>query len=79
MKPEQEREYGEQPIDALMLELDLTNDDLVCASTEQVTHKMVSKARKGRWLTMAIRQKVLRAFNAASGQNVALDALFNYR
>lgn len=79
MKAEREREYGEQPIDALMLELDLSNDDLVCASTEQVTHKMVSKARKGRWLTMAVRQKILRAFNAASGQSVTLDALFNYR
>jgi hypothetical protein len=79
MKPTMEREYGEQPIDALMLEGDLSNDDLVCASTEQVTHKMVAKARKGRWLTMSVRQKVLRAYNAASGQSVALDALFNYR
>ena len=56
-----ERELGEQPIEQIMQELGLENNDLVVASTEQLTHKMVSKARKGRFLTINVRLKVLHA------------------
>ncbi|MBP5673194.1 MAG: hypothetical protein J6X49_12450 [Victivallales bacterium] len=74
-----ERELGEQPIEQLMQELGLENNDLVVASTEQLTHKMVSKARKGRFLTMNVRLKVLHALCKASGNEYKLEDLFNYR
>ena len=75
-----ERELGEQPIEQIMQELGLENNDLVVASTEQLTHKMVMKARKGRFLTMNVRLKVLHALCKASGNNgYRLEDLFNYR
>ena len=74
----QERELGEQPINQLLNDLGLENAALVAASTEQLTFKMVSKARKGRFLTMNVRLKVLRALNKASGNEYRLEDLFNY-
>lgn len=73
-----EREFGIQPIDALMTKHNLRNHDLVAASTEQLTHKMVAKARKGRRLSRHVQLKVLRALNAATGQSYTLADLFNY-
>jgi hypothetical protein len=72
------REFGPQPIDQLMNDRKLSNHDLVQASTEQLTHKMVAKARRGRWLSSKVRQKVLRAFNKATGENFTTKDLFNY-
>ncbi|MGJ8633966.1 MAG: hypothetical protein ACSHX7_08600 [Luteolibacter sp.] len=59
------RDHGTQPIDALMARWNLTNHDLVEASPEQLNHKQVQKARKGRQLTLASMQKVCRALNIA--------------
>ena len=56
----------------------LDNHALVASSTEQITHKMVAKARSGRWLNKNIRLKILRAYRKASGQERALEELFNY-
>jgi len=78
MIPE-ERNLGEQPILALLQEHGLRPADLVAKSTEQITHKMVARACKGRWLTKNMRHKFQAAFEAASGQSISLDALFNYR
>ena len=50
-----------QPLDILMTQLGLTNADLVNASTEQLSFKMVSKGRKGRRLTPNIQDKILAA------------------
>lgn len=50
-----------QPLDSLMTRLSLTNADLVRASTEQLTFKMVQKGRKGRRLTPHIQEKILNA------------------
>ncbi len=61
-----------------MVSLGLNNHDLVAASVEQLTHKMVAKARRGRWMTMRLRLKVLRALNNATGREYALADLFNY-
>ncbi len=61
-----------------MVSLGLNNHDLVAASEEQLTHKMVAKARRGRWMTMRLRLKVLRALNNATGREYALADLFNY-
>lgn len=73
-----ERNHGVQPIAAIMERLELAPHDLVKASTEQLTHKMVSRAAKGRQLTSNTRGKVLRALAAASGESFRADQLFNY-
>ncbi len=44
-----------------MTELGLSNADLVKASTEQLTFKMVQKARKGKLLTPNVQNKILAA------------------
>jgi len=58
-----EREYGPQPLIALMEAWNLENHDLVEASLEQLTHKQVQRARNGRRLTLAMMMKVARAIN----------------
>ncbi|MCA9037267.1 MAG: hypothetical protein KDA91_19160 [Planctomycetaceae bacterium] len=73
-----ERDLGPQPIADLMKELGIKPHDLVAASTEQITHKMVSRAMKGRWLTRNTMNKVIQAFNSASGQHRKRSDLFNY-
>jgi hypothetical protein len=75
---DEERNLGPQPVARLLEELKLSHHDVVAASTEQLTHKMVSKAGKGRRLTRNVQMKVLRAVNTASGQQFALNDLFNY-
>ena len=60
-----ERDHGEQPLDQLMKAWGLSNHDLVEISTEQLTHKQVQKARKGRELTLKMKMKVARALNVA--------------
>ena len=74
-----ERNLGEQPIAAVMASHNLTRHDLVAASTEQLTHKMVARACKGRRLTANTQEKVRRALNRAAGRNYTVDQLFNYR
>ena len=74
-------EFGMQALDEIMLRLKLSNSDLVKASTEQLTHKMVAKGRKGRRLTLNIQMKILCALqnldiNAANP--FTLKELFNY-
>ena len=59
------RDHGPQPLDVLMDRWKLDNHDLVDASTEQLNHKQVQKARKGRQLTLHLMQKVARALNVA--------------
>jgi hypothetical protein len=73
-----ERNLGEQPIAGLLAELGLTPHDLVAASTEQITHKMVARARKGRRLSPHVQVKILNALNVASGRTYTLGDLFNY-
>ncbi|NLT76571.1 MAG: hypothetical protein GXX98_08625, partial [Planctomycetes bacterium] len=51
MSDEIERNLGPQPIERIMAEHHLKPHDLVAASTEQITHKMVARACKGRRLT----------------------------
>ncbi len=57
-----------QPLDDLMERRSLTNDDLVRCSGEQLTHKQLQKARKGKRLTPNIQGKIVRALNAALGE-----------
>lgn len=59
------RDHGPQPLDKMMEQWKVTNHELVEASPEQLNHKQVQKARKGRQLTLAMMQKVMRALNIA--------------
>lgn len=74
----EERNLGVQPIRQVLEELGLKAHDLVAASTEQLTHKMVSRAVKGRRLTKNTRGKVMRALNAAAGRSFDEEQLFSY-
>jgi hypothetical protein len=58
------RDLGPQPLDALLDEIGLSNHQLVALSTEQLTHKQVQKARKGKRISVNIQRKILRALNA---------------
>jgi len=78
MSAEIERNLGEQPIARIMRERNLKPHDLVTASPVEMTHKMVSRACKGRRLTSNTQSKVLQALNRASGKNYSLADLFNY-
>ncbi|MDF1657134.1 MAG: hypothetical protein P1U58_05950 [Verrucomicrobiales bacterium] len=78
-----QRDHGPQPIDALMERLCLANNELVAASTEQLTHKQVQKARKGRRVTRNIQKKIKNALERillekGEERRFALDELFNY-
>jgi len=78
-REESDREHGAQPLDALMQEHGLDNHALVAASgDDHITHKMVSKARSGRFLSVRVRLKVLRAYNRATGSEAVLKELFTY-
>lgn len=74
-----DRNLGEQPIASLLTTLGLKSHDLVAASTQHITHKMVARACKGRRLTPNVQHKILDALNRATGTTHTLDDLFNYR
>ncbi|MEZ6035332.1 MAG: hypothetical protein R3C17_19740 [Planctomycetaceae bacterium] len=78
MNEEKERNLGPQPIASLMQQLQLRSHDLVAASTEQLTHKMVTRAVRGRRLTSNTKGIVQRALNQATGNVYKLKELFNY-
>ena len=73
-----ELNLGEQPIAQIMADLALKNGDLVAASGEFITRKMVVRACKGRRLTPNVKGKILRALNRAAGREFTLPELFNY-
>jgi hypothetical protein len=73
-----ENNLGPQPISGLMAEHGLKSNDLVRNSTEQLTHKMVSRAVKGRRLAPNIQHKIINALNKAAGKVYELKDLFNY-
>ena len=73
------KEFGEQPLALIMKELALKPHALVEASKEQLTHKMVARAMKGRRLTPNSKLKVLRALNKVAGKQYLPKHLFNYK
>ena len=74
-----EHDLGPQPLDALMTTLGIANADLVKVSTEQLSFKMVQKARKGRRLSPHVKMKVLRAFQLTRSERLfSIQELFNY-
>ena len=78
MNRDTERKMGAQPIADLMIRHNLKPHDVVVASSEQITHKMLSRACKGRRLTLNVQSKILRALNAATGRQYSLADLFTY-
>ena len=64
--------YPTQPMlsfDEMMTARGLSNADLVKASTDQLTFKMVQKARRGKPLTPNMQKKILAALKALDPQN----------
>lgn len=60
-----------------MNRLGLANADLVKASTEQLTFKMVQKARKGKPLTPNVQYKILAALQTLRPEdNLTLNHIF---
>lgn len=75
---DKELDFGTQPIATILADHGLRPNDLVRVSTEQITHKMISRAMKGRRLTPHVRQKILLALNAAAKKEYTLKDLFTY-
>lgn len=71
-------EYGIQPLDAIMNASKLSNHDLVAASEDQISHKMVKKGREGRRLSRNVQLKILKTLNAAQKQEFTFKEVFNY-
>ena len=71
-------EFGVQPLDHLITQHQLTNKELVDASSEQLSFKMIQKGRRGRKLSRNVQFKILRAINAATEKDYQLKDLFNY-
>ena len=78
MTDEMERNLGEQPLARILADRDLKARDLVAASTDQITFKMITRACKGRRLTPRAQRKVRDALNAATGETFSLPDLFTY-
>jgi len=72
-------EHGLQPLNQIMEERGLENHDLVAASTEQITHKMIRKARTGRRLSRKVQLKILTALNTCCEDSTyQFNDLFTY-
>ena len=71
-------DLGGQPIAVIMALHGLKAHDIVAASTEQITHKMISRAVKGRRLTPNVQRKILDALNIAAEKKYSLKDLFRY-
>ena len=73
------RDLGPQPLGEILKNLDLSNSDLVAASTDQLTHKQVQKAIKGRRLSKNIQTKIVNALRTAKPDTrYGRIDLFNY-
>jgi hypothetical protein len=72
------RDHGPQPLDDLLVRWNITNHELVEVSDEQLNHKQVQKARKGRQLTLHLMQKLMRALNAAVLAKLPKDQKANF-
>ncbi len=78
MNIEMERNLGEQPLARIMADRGLKARDLVALSTQQLTHKMVSRARRGRRLTPNVQSKIRDALNKSTEKQYSLEELFTY-
>ena len=69
---------GPQPIIDIMAAHKLIPHDLVAASDQQMTHKMIKRACSGRRLTQNVKLKVKNAINNATKEHYTLKDIFNY-
>ena len=70
-----------QPLDNILEKLNISNHDLVAASTEHLNHKMVKKGRKGKAISRKIHFKILNALNSITPEGVEdykIKDLFTY-
>ncbi|MBC8127624.1 MAG: hypothetical protein H8M99_10845 [Gloeobacteraceae cyanobacterium ES-bin-144] len=72
------RDHGPQPLDEMMARWGITNHQLVEESVEQLNHKQVQRARKGRQLTLHLMQKLARTLNDAILQRLAKEEQANF-
>ncbi len=72
------RDLGIQPVDGILSEAGIDNHAVVAASSEQLTHKQVQRARKGRRLTPNMKGKITRAVISSTGKELAESDLFTY-
>ena len=73
-----EHDLGPQPIEEILKKHNLSHHDVVAASTEQITHKMVNRACKGRKLSRRVQLKIVAAVNTAAETDYKLKDLFTY-
>ncbi|MDA3875363.1 MAG: hypothetical protein PF795_15560 [Kiritimatiellae bacterium] len=73
-----ERNLGPQPIAGNLESHGLGAHDLVLVSSQHLTHKMVSRACKGRRLTSNVKLKIRDALNARCEQVYTVRDLFTY-
>ncbi len=74
-----ERNLGTQPLDAVLLELDIGNHDVVAAFGKPgLTHKALQRARKGRKLTPHMKVRITESLNSLL-RNRAVDRHFGVR
>ena len=78
MNIEIDRNLGEQPVARIMADHGLKAHVLVAVSTQQLTHKMVSRACKGRRLTRNVQSKIREALNDSTGKQYSMEELFTY-
>lgn len=77
-KNEIDRNLGEQPLSKIMSDAALKPVDVVQASTEHITFKMVNRACRGRRLTPNVQKKIRNALNTATDRTFAMNELFTY-
>lgn len=78
MREEKSRNLGAQPLALLMQIENLSPSDLVSDQEMQLNYKMISRAIKGRRLTLHMQNKILIAFNRVASKGYLLQDLFNY-
>jgi len=74
-------DYETQPLDSILEKLNISNHDLVAASTEHLNHKMVKKGRKGKAISRRIHFKILNALNSLTSEDAkdyTIKNLFTY-
>lgn len=76
----EEMNLGVQPLDRIMRELLLQDEDLVNKSTDNLTFRMVAKGRKGRRIKARNQLRILRALNDCSPEKkFTHEDIFNYK
>ncbi len=71
-------EAGPQPIEQLLEKHNSSVTDIIKASDEHLTHKVIRKACRGRRLTKRMQNKIVRALNHYANTEYRRDELFNY-